>query len=423
MNPTLDNRLHRLLGGDRLAGLRKRLRGHYERGSPENASGIIRVTKLAPEEHAALASMLGRPQRHTSSMLVDIRAMDEGLRRSGIAPSLRHALEQIDGPITHLATAQARLRMLWSNVVSSCTDSRLVRLLEGPPGLGLLKRLAKQEPAVATQLCHRAEAVLRHLPAKGVTRSQLAASTLGDAHALDGGQATATLILATWRLCAQPNPGQAECKLEEPANEASGIGGERIRDVWAGAGVLVNELARPALFLNLPTPEAKNCGHAPGEPAYLSLRKLLQSPPSWDVANRDIHVCENANLVAIAADHWGRHCAPLVCVDGMPGAAQRCLLGQLASTGARLLYHGDFDWPGLRIGNHIMRAHGAKPWRFATADYLTAVNAISNHEYPLSGNIIEANWDSALSVTMQRQNIAIAEEAVAELLLPDLDSR
>ena len=36
-----------------------------------------------------------------------------------------------------------------------------------------------------------------------------------------------------------------------------GGGAERDRDVWAKAGVLVNELARPALFLNLPM---RGCG-------------------------------------------------------------------------------------------------------------------------------------------------------------------
>ena len=53
--------------------------------------------------------------------------------------------------------------------------------------MGLLKRLAKQDPSAAIQLCRRAEAVLQRLPAKGITRSQLAADSLGDAHALDGG--------------------------------------------------------------------------------------------------------------------------------------------------------------------------------------------------------------------------------------------
>jgi hypothetical protein len=34
----------------------------------------------------------------------------------------------------------------------------------------------------------------------------------------------------------------------------------------------------------------------------------------------------------------------------MPSAAQQTLLAQLAAAGARLRYHGDFDWAGLVIG-------------------------------------------------------------------------
>ncbi|MBX9819785.1 MAG: DUF2399 domain-containing protein [Afipia birgiae] len=44
----------------------------------------------------------------------------------------------------------------------------------------------------------------------------------------------------------------------------------------------------------------------------------MHSPPSWDGADRKVHVCENPNLVAIAADRWAPDCAPLVCTDGMP---------------------------------------------------------------------------------------------------------
>ena len=72
-----------------------------------------------------------------------------------------------------------------------------------------------------------------------------------------------------------------------------------------------------------------------------------------------MRVCENPNLVAIAADALGTRCAPLVCTDGMPAAAQRCLLSQLATAGAQTFYHGDFDWPGLHIGNYVMREYGA----------------------------------------------------------------
>ena len=73
-----------------------------------------------------------------------------------------------------------------------------------------------------------------------------------------------------------------------------------------------------------------------GEPVHLSLRRLLRRPPPWDVAGREVFVCENPNIVAIAADRLGTTCAPLACTDGMPFAAQQTLLAQLAASGARL---------------------------------------------------------------------------------------
>ncbi|OWK21018.1 hypothetical protein AJ88_22135 [Mesorhizobium amorphae CCBAU 01583] len=103
-------------------------------------------------------------------------------------------------------------------------------------------------------------------------------------------------------------------------------------------------------------------------------------------------MCENPNLLAIAADRWGAGCAPLVCTDGMPAAAQRCLLAQLAQAGARLYYHGDFDWPGLHIGNHLMREHGAEPWRFGAGDYIAAVRTAPSVAHPLGGKAVEASW-------------------------------
>lgn len=50
-----------------------------------------------------------------------------------------------------------------------------------------------------------------------------------------------------------------------------------------------------------------------------------------------------------------------MCTDGMPAAAQRVILRQLAAAGGRLRYHGDFDWAGVRIGNYVMRECGARP--------------------------------------------------------------
>ena len=193
--------------------------------------------------------------------------------------------------------------------------------------------------------------------------------------------------------------------------------GDSARDLWATAGVLVNELARPALFLNLP---AVGFAAMAGEPAYLSLRALLRSPPLWRVERRTVYVCENPNLLAIAADHLGSRCAPLVCTDGMPAAAQRSLLSQLAQAGADLRYHGDFDWPGLRIGIQVMAAHGAAAWRFGADDYRDALLVAPRPGRLLQGVDIEAPWDAELAGAMRSAQRAIDEEMVAASLLEDL---
>lgn len=106
----------------------------------------------------------------------------------------------------------------------------------------------------------------------------------------------------------------------------------------------------------------------------------------------------------------------------MPGAAQRCLLSQLVQAGARLCYHGDFDWPGIHIGNHVMRAHGGRPWRFAATDYAAAVGMLSGSRLPLSGNVADASWDGELAILMQQHRIAIPEESLAAALLQDLNN-
>jgi uncharacterized protein (TIGR02679 family) len=424
MRSATDARLHRLLGGDHLASLRKRLRRRFEHAPLDVAVGNFRICKLSVEEYAALASLLGRAQRYSSSLQVDVRLVDAAFQNSGIAMSLRDALEQLDGPITHLASARHLLQAFWSDAIGGCNHPGLIGLLQTTAGVGLLKRLAKQSPAAAVQLCHRCEAILQRLPAEGITRSQLAADILGDAHALDSGQATATLVLAVWRQIVSQARDENGARAE-PMNGGEpeqGSGTERDRDIWARAGVLVNELARPALFLNLPTHQAESYRPA-GEPAYASLRSLLRSPPLWDVADRKVYVCENPNLLAIAADRLGSDCAPLVCTEGMPAAAQRCLLSQLAKARARLCYHGDFDWPGLRIGNHVMREHGAQPWRFSADDYAAAVRAAPGLGQALMGTAVDAIWDDRLTKVMQQHRISIAEEALAASLLQDLGNR
>jgi uncharacterized protein (TIGR02679 family) len=414
MSAPVDPRLERLLGGVELAALRERLRRFLGSPNPDGRAVTLRVVGLSPREYEVLASLMGKKPRFSNSMLVDVDLIDTALHRAGLAASLRDALEQLDGPIIHAPAVRAEARARWADVAAGTRHGDLADLLRRPLGLGLLKRLARQDPTAGARLRDRAEAVLMRLPASGLSRAQLAALTLGDAHALDVGEATASLVLAAWR---QHEAGSMRADIEDAFDTPSN---ERIRDVWARAGVLINELARPALFLNLPLADGAQPLSPPGEPGYASLRMLLRSPPRWAVRGRTIYVCENPNFVAISADQLGRHCAPLICTDGMPAAAQRALLGQLVEAGGQLLYHGDFDWPGVQIANHVMRAFGARPWRFSSADYETAVEQHARSEHRLEGAVVEALWDAALAPAMQEHGLAFAEEGLSDELVGDL---
>lgn len=412
-----DPRLQRLLGGPGLAALRQRLRRHFERGGI--ADGVLLLGQLQTAEREALALISGRPARPVRSLRLDLAQVEARLQAAGIAGSLREALEQLDGPITAPAAERAAAQVAWSALLGarSGRDARLSAWLQTPAAAGLLKRCARRDLVAADGLLAQADAVLKRLPAAGLPRAQLAAQTLGDAHALDAGRPVAALVLAAWRH-AEAAEGDT---LEEPDSPAAD---ERVRDIWARAGVLVNELARPALVLNLPTPAGPGVAPwLPGEPAFLSLRWLVRTAPAWPVAGRTIFVCENPNLLAIAAEQLGARCAPLVCTDGMPAAAQRSLLHQLGRSGARLCYHGDFDWAGVRIANHVLRSTGAAPWRMAATDYEAAADRAPTARHALAGSDAEAAWDTRLAPAMRRQGLAIAEEAVADTLFDDLSLR
>jgi len=419
--PGLDDRLKRLLGGAELAPLRLRMRRYFERvdnGAPE---GILRLTQLNAAEQEALALLIGRSSRPFRSTRVDVRQLDAALNEAGIASSLRAALELIDGPIVNRAAHRIDIQAQWDHVTSHGRwHATLSDWVITPVAIRLLKRLARQNPTIAQQLLERADIVLRRLPADGVPLSQLAAETFGNAHALDSGEPTATIILAAWRRLESKNAFGANLSDDNEQQNYVRIPDERVRDIWARAGVLINELARPVLFLNLPVACNDTTMGTPGEPAYLSLRRLVRVPPVWAVNGVTVFVCENPNLVAIAADRLGAASAPLVCTDGMPAAAQRTLLTQLERAGARLMYHGDFDWAGLQIANHMMRTWHANLWRFGAKDYEVAVTNAPHARHDLSGACVAALWDEALMLAMQSHGIAIAEEAVAASLLEDL---
>ena len=274
---------------------------------------------------------------------------------------------------------------------------------------GRRRGLGAGDAEAGAQLVGQWGALVDRLPAGGVSRSRLAAETIGDAHALDRGAPLATLALkAATHLTGLPWGASAEAQ----------------RTVWAGVGVLVGELSAPTLTLGLRGDATSATGRVldvwqqAGQPVHLTLRQLVADPPDWP-STTAVFVCENPSVVEHAAAILGSACAPLVCIESHPAAAQLTLLRQLAAAGAELRYHGDFDWPGVVIANGLMRRLPVTPWRFCAADYATAVAA--DLGAVLSGRPVTASWDPALTTRMQASARKVEEEHVLADLLTDLD--
>ncbi|MFD0819888.1 DUF2399 domain-containing protein, partial [Micromonospora zhanjiangensis] len=99
-------------------------------------------------------------------------------------------------------------------------------------------------------------------------------------------------------------------------------------------------------------------------------------------------------------------------------AAALRLLVVLAAGGARLSYHGDFDWGGVRIANLLRSRVPWRPWRYDATAYRAAV--VGAAPGTLTGQPVEAGWDAELTELMLRHGARVEEELVLDALLADL---
>lgn len=411
-------RLEALLGGDDLAWLRGRVRQRVEQGAP--AAGVVRLADPSPAERAAADRLMGRRPSTGVQVSVSLDRVDRIVRDARICDGLVAAVTALDGPILDRRAEQLAQAAAWEQVIADAADAVAEHLgdagwarawLDDLAATGLLRRLAGG-PADAAVLLSHAVAVLRALPADGTTTARLAARVVGDSHALDDGRPLTTLVLKG---------------IVHRGGDPGGLpAGERRRALWASVGVAGDELSSTVLVLGLAGRGAAADrtlsdltlrAHADaGEPARLTLSQLSRHPPQLaGLARATIFVCENPAVVAAAARRLGSACAPLVCAEGQPSAAAQTLLRHLAEAGATLVYHGDFDWPGLGIGQLMVDRFDAMPWRFATADYCAAPAGP-----PLRGRPAAASWDPMLSTAMSDRGVAVHEEQVLDGLLADL---
>lgn len=399
-------RLGRLLGDPGLAWFVDRVRQRMARGRPLTGS----VTLSDPDEcqRRAVDRLLGRAPRSSGSLSIRLAAVDEILRRSGVSPDgLAAAVVALTGPVILHAETRNREEQAWEEAYAplGILDAELARWAERIRGDGLVRRLARTPEAAGT-LVEGAVRALRALPASPpISRATFAAQNLSGAHALDEGTPLATLVLSG--IC---------CLTDFP----DGSGAQWRREAWASAGLLKDDLSSTILTLNLRGTPALDWMADAGEPAVLTLRSLTRRAPVASVPTTGtVHICENPAVLSAAADTLGPACPPMVCLQGQPSAAALTLLRDLSMQGACLLYHGDFDWGGVRIGAALARSVPWRPWRYTAADYRAAVTATAEAS-DLTGPPAATPWDHALAVALAECGVRIEEETVLDDLLTDL---
>ncbi len=337
----------------------RRLRAPLEKGAR-----TARVTAMPPATRHALAAVLARPV--TGDVRVVLSELDAVLgERAGL--TLRDVVETLTGPLRDRA-AEASVREAPLAVLAS----RDPAWADGVRASGVLARVT--DPL---ELVRQAVRVLAALPAEARLRTELAASVLGDAHALDDGP-LASVVLRGLSGGAMPTDR---------------------RGAWEAAGVLADTVSTTVLTLGL------SLDGVPGqEPRHLTpwdLRRHAVSTPGPVLA-----VENPAVLEAFAVTHGGRF--PIVCTAGWPATVAVDLLLRL---GDGCAYHGDLDWRGVEICGWLVDRCSVQPWRMTADDYLAAAGG-----EPLTGREVETPWEPGLAQAMRVRGVAVHEEQV----LPDL---
>lgn len=419
-----EDRLRRLLGAPETAWILERGRARLARARP--LTGTITRAGATEAERVAAARLVGRAVPPGRSVSLSLDRLDEVLRQSGAWPAgLASAIVTLTGPVADPLAREAEQRE-WETVATDLTtlaDDRpeLAAWLEGLRARGQLRRVCASVDD-ARSLVADLRAVVAALPAGGEAIARLSARVLGRAHALDAGTPLGGLTAAAAEVLGRHTGSDGTVTGARPGSAAWR------RDVWAAVGVIVDDLSSTVLAIGLPgsaaaTGTAGALAHlkAQGQPAVLTLRQVLAD--ELGVVPDTVFVCENPAVVSAAADGLGASAPALVCLQGQPSAAAVALLRHLSARGARLRYHGDFDWGGVAIARTLASHVAWLPWRYDADAYEAALRLRGDALPALSGAPQATPWDERLAVVMRERGVSVEEEVVIEALIRDLAAR
>jgi len=462
-----------LLGGDGARWLVDRVRERVASGRAVRdamLTGVVARQRPTGAEREAVLRLVGPPRRPGGVLRVDLGDVEAVLRRGPWAAGLVDAVETLTGPIVVRGELRAQSERAWVAVAAAmdpaiaahpgiagwwarfCADGGHKRLGDGE---GMTERAA-----AARHTVDRAATVLSALPLEppGEPLAVLARRLLGDAHGLDADRRLGRLVVAAIRGGrigdGDARVGGASAGLRSSGPVGSGLVGSDVgggagevmadRDVWGTVGVVASAVTSTVLCLGVRGDAAADPCEPPSleiatatsleamagasAPVVLTLDQARSRAVRPVPAHGRVYVVENPTVIEAIAAGWTAHppgpdmldlLPAVVCTNGQPTLAVVDLITRLAADGATVHYHGDFDWPGLRIATALARSVPWTPWRFTAADY-EAATARDLPARPLTGAPTESPWDPALAIAMATRGVVIEEEAVIEELVGDV---
>ncbi|MGH3273858.1 MAG: TIGR02679 family protein [Streptosporangiaceae bacterium] len=384
-------------------------RAMHSRLSSGRPVSRVRIGPLTEPQQSALADLLGLPRLPGEYPVVSLAALDEVLIESVGAPA-REVVAALIGPLGDragdLEAAAAGRSRLWAWLAEHPVVSAQPALAAWVAGVRRSGLAGGSAQRTRDEL-ERALRVLAELPAAGVPLPVLADQVLGDTHALDVGTRCAGQVLrALAAIYDVPPPANAQER--RALWDRAGVADDALSAVVLAAGIRAGGTSVAAQI-------SRVCAEA-GQAAVLTLGHLRAS--DWTIGPAQVWVFENPSVLAVALARFGASCPPIVVTSGWPNSAAILLLRKLATAGARLHYHGDFDGEGLRIAAAVVARTGAAPWRMTSTDYLDAVA-----DGPPVGRMSEVPWDEHLAAHMTEIGITLPEERVAAALLDEIANR
>jgi uncharacterized protein (TIGR02679 family) len=382
--------------------------------------GSVLLDELTPEEAHALSGLLATLSRRARPRAghpfrLRLGDLDLALRATRFQLQLADALELIGPPLEsrprRRALAQAASAQRWSVLLAHplCRREPAARAwVQSLRDRGSLDRATGGGGAAL--LGEALDLGVRLPSSPPIERTRLATELAGDPHALDDERALARLMLSQLAFrTGSPRPALAP---------------ER-RALWERFGVIGHRAAADVLTLGLrPLPGGPlarsllllSGGHVRVTVGQLAVEPL-RFPPGLDV-----FLCENETVLTAAESRLGPDAPPLLCTGGWPNSAVSMLLHALSAVEARLRFHGDFDWDGVRIAVSMRERFGAAPWSFDAPSYRAGVRRHRAHTRPLEGLPAVAQSHPELVEAMKDVGLELHEEAVLDELLDDLGS-